>query len=61
MIGSREQALTYDKVVNEVIELQEPDFQHVQLAVEHEGVIYLRLLCSFWEAVLCAEILSGLV
>jgi hypothetical protein len=37
-VGLVELALTYDKVVHKVIEFQQPDFQHVQLAVEHEGV-----------------------
>ena len=49
--------LTYDKGVNKVIELQQSDFQHVQLAVEHEGIVYLRLLCRLWKAVLSAELL----
>lgn len=53
--------LTDDEVVYKLIEFQQPDFQHVQLTVKHEGVVDLRLLFGLWEAVLFAEILSHLV
>jgi len=51
--------VTYNKVIHHIVKLNEAHFQHVQLGVEHEGVIDANIVLSLWQIVFPAEVCSN--